>query len=172
MTDNTSPQAFICLGEIVGPQSLKGWVRVKTLTESPDDLTAYGPLRTFSGSIVALKIIQVRSQSLVIASVKGCVDRNASESLVGTKLYVHRDQLPHPEEDEFYYRDLIDMQVVDEQGQLVGTIRAVENYGAGDFLDIIDDQKNVYTLPFNKEAVLSVDQEARTLHINRSFLLH
>ncbi len=162
----------ICLGEIVAAQGLKGWVRVKTFTEDPADLVAYGPLMTESSLDFPLKIMQVKSDSLVIATVVGCADRNASEALVGTKLYVNRDQLPPPVEDEFYYHELINKRVLDEENQLVGTVRAVENYGAGDFLEIIDDQREVYTLPFNKDTVSRVDQETGVIHINRSFLLN
>ena len=161
----------ICLGEIVAAQGLKGEVRVKTFTENPADLVAYGPLINDSGSVLSLKITQVKSSNLVIASVVGCADRNGAESLVGTKLSVDRNQLPPSPENEFYYHDLIDKRVIDEQSQFIGIVRAVENYGAGDFLEIIDDQKKVYTLPFNKDSVSRVDQETGTLQINRSFLL-
>lgn len=166
-----SQTSLICLGEIVAAQGLKGGVRVKTFTQNPSDLTAYGPLITDSGSILTLKVTHVKSNSLVIASVGGCVDRKGAESLVATKLYVTRDQLPFSGDDEFYYHDLIDKRVLDEENQWVGTVRTVENYGAGDFLEIIDDQQKVYTLPFNKEAVPLVDKEAGVIHINKSFLL-
>ena len=169
--DAHTQASLICLGEIVAAQGLKGWVRVKTFTENPADLISYGSLYTDSRAVLTLKIMQIKSENLVITSIDNCQDRNSAEALVGCKLYIERDQLPPSKENEFYYHDLIDMRVFDEHTQLVGITRTVENYGAGDFLEIVDTQQKVYTLPFNKDSVVKVDQNAGIIYINRSFLL-
>lgn len=161
----------ICLGEIVGVQGLKGQLRIKTFTEQAENLTAYGDLFNDQGKIFSLKIDQLKSQTLIVASLKGCSDRNQAEALVGTKLYVNREQLTSVLEDEFYYHDLIGMTVLDERDKVIGTVKNVENYGAGDFLEIVDDQQKNYTLPFNKKSVSTVDNLNKRIIIQSQFLL-
>jgi 16S rRNA processing protein RimM len=168
---DSSPFSRICLGEIVGVQGLKGEVRIKTYTEEPANLTAYGDLNDDDQQSLIIKITQIKSSNLVIATVKGCSDRTQAEALVGKKLYIRREQLSSSAEDEYYYHDLIGMTVLDEQSTIIGKVKSVENYGAGDFLEIIDEKQKIYTLPFNKEAVPVIDMFNRNISIKRSFLL-
>ncbi len=161
----------VCLGEIVGPQGLKGEVRIKTFTEDPANLTAYGALFDDAGKRLSVAVRQIRTSSLVIAAIEGCVDRNQAEAMVGKKLYIHREQLSETDDGEYYYHDLMGMTVIDEQDVVIGQIMAVENYGAGEFLEIIDGFGKVYTIPFSQDAVLMIDVVVRIIHVQRSFLL-
>jgi 16S rRNA processing protein RimM len=170
-SSSCSPSSQICLGKIVGAQGLKGEVRIKTYSEEPSSLTAYGELFNNAQQPVKVKIIQIKSSNLVIASVKGCTDRNQAQALVGTKLYINREQLASSGEEEYYYHDIIGMTVLDDQENLVGKVKDVENYGAGDFLEIVDEQEKIYTLPFNKDAVSVVDIPNRKMYIQRHLLL-
>ena len=75
----------------------------------------------------------------VIARIDGIADRNAAEALKGLTLEIERAALPEAEEDEFYHADLIGLNVEDRAGRRLGTVRAVENYGGGDILEIAPD---------------------------------
>ena len=82
------------------------------------------------------------------------MDRTQAEALRGTELYVARGQLPEPEENEFYHADLVGLQAVDEGGQLVGTVVAIQNFGADDLIEIrVAGSNQTEFLPFTKRCV-------------------
>src|SRR5262245_17010522 len=96
----------------------------------------YGPLETEDGTrtftIEALR----PAKDFLVARFKGVSDRNAAETLCHIELYVARDRLPPPDDDEFYHSDLIGLAVVDTQGGALGSVVAVHNFGAGDLIEI------------------------------------
>ena len=96
------------------------------------------------------------SKGGIVARVKGCDDRNAAEALRGLKLYIPRDSLPEPEEDEFYLADLIGLTVETAAGELLGTVKTVQDFGAGDLLEIQPKAGASWWLPFTREAVPEV----------------
>ena len=79
-----------------------------------------------------------------------------AEALRGLKLYIPRDSLPEPEEDEFYLADLIGLFVETAEGEALGTVKAVQDFGAGDLLEIQPRAGATWWLPFTREAVPEV----------------
>ena len=77
--------------------------------------------------------------------------------LLATKLFVPRERLPEPEDDEFYHADLIGLRVDDEEGNAIGAVIAMHNFGAGDIIDIQPTQGGAMMLPFNATTVPEVD---------------
>ncbi|MEM7169909.1 MAG: ribosome maturation factor RimM, partial [Pseudomonadota bacterium] len=130
---------------------------VKSWTQVPEDLAAYGPLwdkgrhRQFNLTLVGT------AKNLLLAKVDGVTNRDQAEMLKGLELYVERDALPEPEEEEFYYSDLIGLQVLDGEGQSLGVVRSVQNHGAGDFLEVVSEASGDLLLPFTKMVVPEVD---------------
>jgi len=108
-------------------------------------------------------------------TIKGVEDRNQAEALRGTKLYVERGQLPDLPSDEFYHSDLLGLPVQDLEGQTIGSARALSNFGAGDFLEIVDSAHHIYTIPFTRKAVpiirLPEKGQDGGIQIDRQFLL-
>jgi 16S rRNA processing protein RimM len=143
----------ILLGVVIGAQGLSGEVRIKTFTEAPERLGAYGPLRTDQGRVLELAAMRTVKADVVVARFKSIDDRAAAEALAGTKLFVSRDTLPATELDEFYHADLIGLRAQDSEGRVLGEIRAIHNFGAGDVLEIQRDDKSTLLLPFTKEFV-------------------
>ena len=151
---------MICVAAIAGAFGVKGEVKLKSFTDNPMDCLAYGPLMNGEGVIcltpthskVAGKFIAVRASEVT--------SREMAESLKSTKLYVSADNLPDPDEDEFYYRDLVGLQVKTVSGQNGGKIIAVHEYGAGDMVEIKPKDGKSYYHPFTKEAVPKVDIKA------------
>ena len=85
-------------------------------------------------------------------------DRDAAALLNGTELYVRRDALSAPDEDEFYHHDLIGMTVERLDGAMLGTVKAVFDHGAGDYLEVLQpDNRSSFMLPFTRETVPTVD---------------
>ena len=108
---------------------------IKTFTERPQDVAAYGPLD--DGGVRTFTVEAVRATGKgVVARLAGVRDRTAAEALRGTPLYVDRDRLPPPAEGEFYHADLIGLAAVDAEGRTVGEVVGVYNHGAGDILEV------------------------------------
>ncbi len=94
---------------------------------------------------------------IAIVQLEGVADRNAAEALKGVELYVHRDQLPATEAQEFYHADLIGLVAEDEEGRRIGTVRAIHNFGAGDVIEIERADGSDVLLPFTRDFVPVVD---------------
>lgn len=126
----------IQLAEIVAAHGIKGWVKIKTFTVFPQDITAYGPLSDASGVPIHLKIERILSDTTLLASIESVKTRTEAEALRGIKLCVPKGSLPDLKENEVYYTDLIGKTVVDENQKVYGRVTDVANYGAGDILEI------------------------------------
>ncbi len=155
----SNPPGLVLLGAITGAQGLKGEVVLKVFTETPDAISAYGPLRSEDGS-VTVEIEALRPvKAGFAAKLKGVRDRNAAEALKGTGLYVTREALGETQdEDEFYHADLIGLAVEREGEGRIGFVTAVHDFGAGDLLEIaLEAENKTVLLPFTKDAVPVVD---------------
>lgn len=148
----------VLLGAVIGAQGLKGEVKVKTFTQSPERLGAYGPLHTKDGK--RFRVLSVReAKDAAVVVLDGVNDRNAAEALKGAELFVPRSALPKEEADEFYHADLVGLRAEDTEGRAMGTIRAVHNFGAGDVLEIVRDDGDEVFLPFTREVAQEIDIE-------------
>jgi 16S rRNA processing protein RimM len=148
---------WICLGVIGAPHGVRGELRVRSFTETPEDLAAYGPLTDDVGRVWRLHIKR-RHKNGIIATLDGIRDRDAAEGLKGQKLHVARAVLPELDEEETYYHvDLIGLEVRLEDGTIVGSILAVHDFGAGDLLEIVRQDGEKVLIPFTAEAVPQVD---------------
>ncbi len=154
----------VVLGRISGAHGIKGEVRVKPFTERPEAIGDYGPVTGVPGGRkLRLKVVRVVKDG-VIARIDGIADRNAAEALKGLTLEIERAALPEAEEDEFYHADLIGLNVEDKAGRRLGTVRAVENYGGGDILEIAPDAGGPTVLmSFTRETVPVVDLKGKRL---------
>lgn len=151
----------VCLGIMVGAHGVRGLVKVKSFTEVPADVAAYGPVSDKSGRrrwTLQITGPAPGKQGVVLARVEGVCDRNAAQELHGTELYVERAALPALEEEEtFYHADLIGLRVEDPAGRLLGQVTAVENHGAGDVLEVEQPDGKPLLLAFTKAVVPAVD---------------
>lgn len=158
----------VLLGRIAGAHGIRGEVLIKTFTAAPENIGAYGPLSD-AGGARSFKIENVRpTPKGVVARVDGIADRNAAEALRGTELYIDRARLPAAEDGEFYHADLVGLAAVDPKGEPVGTIVAVQNYGAGDLLEIrLAGSGKTELVPFTDETVPEVDIATRRVVVVR-----
>ena len=150
--------AHILLGRISGAHGIRGEVVIHAYTLAPENIGAYGPLfdRTNARSF---EITSARATPKgVVARLKGIGDRTAAEALKGVELYVDRDRLPAAAEGEFYHADLIGLAAVDTEGTQIGEIVAVQNFGAGDLLEIrLAGSGKTEFVPFTEATVPEVD---------------
>ncbi|MEM9626529.1 MAG: ribosome maturation factor RimM [Pseudomonadota bacterium] len=156
----------MCVAAIAAAHGIRGALRIKSFTEVPEDVAAYGPVFDQEGQrLFSLDVIGP-TKGGVIAKVEGIDDRDAAEALRGTKLFIPREALPEPnEEDEFYYSDLEGLHAFQSGGARVGTVKRVVNHGAGDLLEIIDDRGKLNLVPFDKASVPVIDIENGRLEV-------
>ncbi|KIC51938.1 ribosome maturation factor RimM [Tateyamaria sp. ANG-S1] len=149
---------LICVGAISGAYGVRGEVRVKSFCADPEDLESYSPLTTEDGArSFSLAIIRPMKNGFV-ARIAEVATKEDADALKGTQLFARRDQLPHLPDDEFYYTDLVGLEVFDTGGTSLGKVKSVQNHGASDLLEIhAPGGTATVLLPFTKVAVPTVD---------------
>lgn len=160
-----------CLGAFAGAYGVKGDIRIKTFTDAPENIAAYGPVETEDGRRrFTLKVIRILNGGMVIASAPEVKDREDAEGLKGVRFYVDRDRLPPTEDDEYYLDDLIGLEAVDETGAPAGIVAAVYNFGAGDLIELkaVPGVRGVRLIPFTREAVPAVELGAGRIQVART----
>ena len=153
----------ILLGRIAGAHGIRGEVLIKTFTERPEDIAAYGPVDDGHGRTLEIRAARVTPRG-VVARVEGVSDRNGAEALKGAPLYVDRERLPAPDEGEFYHADLIGLAAVDAEGSPVGEVVGVYNHGAGDLIEVrLAHSGKTELVAFTDAFVPEVDLAARRM---------
>jgi 16S rRNA processing protein RimM len=155
----------VLLGVVIGAQGLKGEVKVKTFTEAPQTLGAYGPLHAKDGRAFTIDALRAHKADEAVARFREVADRTAAESLKGTELFVSRDTFPAPAAEEFYHDDLIGLRAEDTEGRAMGTVRAIHNFGAGTVIEILRDDGDEVFLPFTREVAREIDLKGRRIVI-------
>lgn len=156
--------AQICVGAIGGAFGVQGEVRLKSFCAEPTDIAGYGPLSTEDGSRSFSVSLTRPLKGALGARLSGIATKEQADALKGTRLYVPRAVLPELPDDEFYYSDLIGLEVVDAGGAPLGKVQAVHDHGAGDLLEIRRaGGSDSFYLPFTREAVPTVDLGAGRL---------
>ncbi|MDB5317498.1 MAG: rimM [Rhodospirillales bacterium] len=148
----------ILVGEIGRPHGVRGLVKLRVFLTDPADISGLGTLTDASG--VQRITLTVKAEGL--AQIDGVADRDAAARLTGTRLYVERAQLPATEEEEFYLSDLVGLSAVTESGEPLGSVRSVEEHGAGAYL-VVGEGRGEQLIPFTRAAVPVVDLDARRL---------
>src|SRR4051812_7609947 len=128
--------ARVCIAQIGAAHGVRGEVRLKPFTEDPLSVARYGSLESEDGK-QRFEIEAVRpAKDMLVARLKGVTDRNGAEALTNVRLYVAREKLPRAADDEFYHADLVGLAAVTSDGEAIGSVKAVHNFGAGDLLEI------------------------------------
>jgi 16S rRNA processing protein RimM len=151
-------EARILMGVLGRPHGVRGLLHVQTFAAEPEGLTAYGPLadereKWFSlrwrgeGLVEVAEIVDGRR--VLVAT------RSEAEKLVNVRLYLPRERLPAPEEDEFYLADLVGLEACGPDGTALGRVQAVHDFGAGASLEI-----GALLVPFTRKTVPAIDLAA------------
>jgi len=148
----------LCVGVIAGAFGVKGEVRLKSFCSEPTAIADYGPLQTEDGARKFTVTLTRPVAGGLGARLSGVATKEEADALRGTSLYVGRERLPALGSDEFYYADLIGLEVRDSGGAQVGVVLAVLNHGAGDLLEIArPNGQEPLLLPFTRAVVPTVD---------------
>jgi 16S rRNA processing protein RimM len=152
---------LVCVGVIVGAFGVRGEVRLKSFCAVPEDFATYSPLLSEDGQqSFAIALIGSVKNGFT-ARLDGVGTKEQADALNGTRLFTPRDQLPSLPDDEYYYTDLIGLEVLDTGGISLGQVKTVVNHGAGDLLEIHGPGlKASVLLPFTLAVVPTVDLTA------------
>lgn len=159
------------MGRIVAPYGVYGWVKIVPDTEYIDSLFDYDrwmlgrgdPKYPEQWKPYTVETAKVHNDVLLV-KLEGVNDRDAAFACKGMHVAVFRDELPEPEENEYYWSDLIGMQVRNQQGVDLGQVTDVFATGANDVLVVRGDRERL--LPFVAQVVLEVDMATKTMLVD------
>jgi 16S rRNA processing protein RimM len=155
----------IRVARIGAAHGVRGEVKLWSFTQDPMAVASYGPLETEDG-LRRFEIEALRPASnFLVARLAGIADRNAAQALCNLDLFVSRERLPPIDDDDtFYHADLVGLSVVSEQGEAIGTLSAIHNFGAGDLLEIKPaGGGETLMVPFTDATVPAIDMKARRM---------
>ena len=154
------------MGRIAAPFGVKGWVKVQPYSEDPGALMDFESWRVGRGTTqlhYTVEAVQDHGNAL-IAKLTGIDDREAAFALRGQEISVARSELPAPEENEFYWSDLIGLLVVNREGVELGRVDSLMETGAHDVLAVRG--KRDYLIPFVAAFVGRVDLANGTIEVD------
>ena len=149
---------MIAVGRVAGAFGVRGEVRITAFTEEPLALARFRELKRQDGS-PGLTILSAReAKGGVICRCAGIETKDQADALRGLRLFIPREALPPAEEDEFYLADLIGLAVVTPEGEALGRVKSVQDFGAGDIIEITPTEGGpTWYLAFTRDAVPEVD---------------
>jgi 16S rRNA processing protein RimM len=156
MSADSTKEGLILVGRVAGAFGVRGEVRITAFTAEPLALLDYRTLTREDGSPGLTLSSGRAAKGGIVARAAEVETREQAEALRGLRLYIPRDVFPEPEEDEFYVTDLIGLSVETPAGEPLGRVKAVQDFGAGDLLEIQPPEGASWYLPFTREAVPEV----------------
>ena len=151
----------IVVGSLGGAFGVQGEVRLKSFCADPAAIVDYTPLFTENGRQFAQLVLTGQQKNGFTARLDGVVTKEDADALRNVKLLADRAQMPSLPDDEYYYTDLIGLDVLDTGGEKLGTVKNVMDHGAGDLLEVqVPGASDTVLLPFTQTAVPTVDLSA------------
>jgi 16S rRNA processing protein RimM len=159
----------VVIGKIVGLFGVKGWVKIRSYTDPREQIADYRPWRVaIEGEWRSFEVetVQPQGKSLVVR-LAGIDDRDAATRLLNSDIVIDRSQLPALEENEFYWRDLQGLQVLNLKGVELGTVKSLLETGANDVLVVCKDGSPEILIPYVLDRVIrAVDMESRIIRVD------
>lgn len=156
---NSSPDQ-ICVAAIAGAYGVRGEVRLKSFTAEAGAVADYAPLTTEDGTRSFTVAVTRTTKNGLVVRLSGVSTKEDADALRGVQLFVTRDTLPDLPDDEYYYTDLVGLEVRDTGGTVLGKVKTVQNHGATDLLEVqIPGSSETVMLPFTLAVVPTVDME-------------
>lgn len=140
----------LVVGKLNGAYGIKGWVKVYSYTSPKENILNYKPwYLKVNGQWQEIAVVNGREQGkTVVAQLEGCDDRNLAESYHGIEIAISQSQLPKLNKGEFYWRDLMGLNVVNQAGEQLGQIKKLMETGANDVLVVKQPQGDELLIPY------------------------
>ncbi len=147
----------VALAAVAGAHGVKGELRLKLFSDSVESLARHSTLHV--GGVPRALLHVRQAGKTAIARFEGVSDRSAAEALRGQLIEIDRSELPPLEEGEYYHADLVGLACLDGEGRTIGKVVAVENFGAGDLLEIELPSGKRSLIPF-RDPVARLEEDA------------
>jgi len=160
-------EKLISIGKINGIFGVKGWLKIFSYTEPRENILTYSPWVLKKGKESKdVKVIDGRRHGkTVVASLDGLDDRDEAVTLNGWDILIHPEQLPKPRQDEYYWADLVGLQVKTSDGLVLGVIDSMLETGANDVIIVRGDRERL--IPFIQgQTVISIDLNTGVMIVN------
>ena len=157
----------LVMGRIASPYGVKGWVRINSFTSVPDSLLDYTPwYLNQRGQWQAVELLAGKRHGTgLVVHLKSCDDRDAAAALTGTDIGVYRSQLPPADEGEYYWSDLVGLQVINLRDQVLGVVDHLFETGANDVMVVKGEQECL--VPYIQGQVIeSVDLDKGMIRVD------
>ena len=168
MDEGEQPEdRLLVMGRVAAPFGVKGWIHVTSYTQLPENLLQYLPWYVNRrGSWQAVEVVSGKGHGKgLVVQLKDCTDRDAAAALRGADIGVYRSRLPAVDADEYYWSDLIGMQVIANDDRVLGRLDHLFETGANDVMVVKGEQE--YLVPYIEgQVVESVDLEAREIRVD------
>lgn len=163
---------MIVLGRITAPFGVRGWVKVRIFGDDPASWTrmpCWWTCGDESSADPAWQVRQIAESGVrgkgVIVRFEGIADRTAAERLSGMYVGAPREALPPVADDEFYWADLIGLEVINQAGEGLGRIAELVRSGAHEVLDVRDQDGKSRLMPFVAAVVREVDLDGGRIRV-------
>ena len=159
------PNPMVIMGRVAAAHGIQGWVKVQPYTGELDSLLDYSTwwIGDEQQGWRELDVLQSAVQGKsVVAQLMGCHDRNTAETYKGLLVAVPRSRLPQPEADEYYWSDLIGLEVVNLEGETLGKVENLLDTGANQVLCVCGREREIL-IPFIAQVIGKVDLEGKTI---------
>lgn len=154
------------MGRVAAPYAVRGWIKVQPFTEYVDNLLDYPVWQVGKANRwQAYELLEAKVHGqFLLAQLKGVDDRTAAEAMQGLEIAVARSELPPAADDEYYWDDLIGLEVVNLTGESLGKVEGLLETGAHDVLRVAGERERL--IPFKAPIVGKVDLEAGKIEVD------
>jgi len=151
-------EEFVCVGKVSGIFGVRGWIKVYSYTETRENILTYSPWTLTKGK--ESKEVEVidgrRHGKTVVARLEGINDRDDAAELNGWEIFIHADQLPKAKQGEYYWADLVGLQVKTVEGTDLGIVQQMLETGANDVVVVLGERERL--IPFLQgQTIIKID---------------
>ena len=159
-SDSSTHQSskLVLVGKLGQPYGTAGKIKLHSFCMNPRNIETFACLYSEQGDETFEIEHLVESGEELIAKIRGIKSRKDVTHLKGTKLFASREEFPDLEKNEFYYSDLQDLRALDTEGNFIGTVTSMNNFGAGDLMELyLEETGNRVLIPFTKDNIIAVE---------------
>ncbi len=168
-TDTHSKSKRLLVGTINGLFGVQGWVKIFSYTHPRKNILSYQPWHIdIDGNWQTLEIINGRVQSkTIVAQIKNINDREQARKLIGTDIYIEKSQLPKLKKGEYYWEELIGLEVINKELIVLGKVSNLVSTGANSVLIVQDKKcKKEHWVPYIELSLIEVDLDKRQILVD------
>ncbi|MGH8751233.1 MAG: ribosome maturation factor RimM [Burkholderiales bacterium] len=161
-----TPEEMVAMGRVAAPYGVQGWIKIEPYTETPDSLTRYAAWWVCDeDEWREIAVAEAKPQGkIIVAKLAGVEDRTAAQGLKGALIAVKRSDLPPAGNGEYYWADLINLQVVNLAGEELGTVTSLLATGANDVMQVMGERERL--IPFISQVVREVDLQHGVIRVD------